>query len=444
MPNRLLWPSERMTDQFDRASTLNFVTVARVRGRLSAELLAQALRKLELRHPLLRAGIDRRGKSPRFVEGAAAAIPLHEQEVEPARWQAVAESMLAHREWPDLGPRAELHWLKNSANTSTILLCFHHIVGDGHSGAVAMGDLLSFATDPTLAVERVESPGTGAFLPSNHRGVRATLRAVAMTVRAMRAAPIVVGQNYPVPPDQRRPHLHRFRLQQDLTETIARSARESRVTVHGMVCAAFGLAVRESFPHALKQRMLHPVCMRRYLRDLPSCAHPPRSAVGCYVSSVETDHRVLADRSLLDVAREVSDGIAKRKREGMPLLTSPLAGPFVTGLFSSRPAGDLREMAESKILNTLAVSNLGRLEALAVRKSFPELTVEDTFFVIAGSVLSALAASMSTFAGELSFQLSCVEPIVARPIAETICARTEALLRQHAAGLRTSAFHPEN
>jgi hypothetical protein len=57
-------------------------------------------------------------------------------------------------------------------------------------------------------------------------------------------------------------------------------------------------------------------------------------------------------------------------------------------------------------------------------------------------VLSALAASMSSFAGELSFQLSCVEPLIERDVAATLCARVESLLCGQALSAQASLVSP--
>jgi hypothetical protein len=49
-----------MIDALDRLGTMNFVTIARVRGPLSREVLEGALLRLQRRHPLLACRIVRR------------------------------------------------------------------------------------------------------------------------------------------------------------------------------------------------------------------------------------------------------------------------------------------------------------------------------------------------------------------------------------------------
>src|SRR5262245_40805027 len=164
---RPLCPAERATDVFDRASTLNFTAVARVRGHLTPERLTGAVRALEAKHPLLRARIDREGEL-RYVPGEAAPIPLQVEHASASDWSRFAAQTLEHKIWPDEGPRAELTWLDHGEGRSTLLLCLHHLVSDGSSGIIAMRDLLGFVADPAAVPEVVPSPGQRAFYPVGH------------------------------------------------------------------------------------------------------------------------------------------------------------------------------------------------------------------------------------------------------------------------------------
>src|SRR5262245_3241675 len=104
LERRELCRAERMADVFDRAATLNFCCVIRVRGPLSEAALIGALRSLERRHPLLRARIARSSRAqPSFVFGEGRPIPLQVERGDVSAWKPLAERALAHRVWPDTG-----------------------------------------------------------------------------------------------------------------------------------------------------------------------------------------------------------------------------------------------------------------------------------------------------------------------------------------------------
>ncbi|HEY6879121.1 MAG TPA: hypothetical protein VI299_13940, partial [Polyangiales bacterium] len=85
-------------------------------------------------------------------------------------------------------------------------------------------------------------------------------------------------------------------------------------------------------------------------------------------------------------------------------------------------------------INSFALTNLGPLEALAPSTRYGTLELEDLYFVAAGSVLSTLGASASSFRGELSLQLSCVTPVIDEPTARALFARTREHLATFALG----------
>ncbi|MDB4990538.1 MAG: non-ribosomal peptide synthetase, partial [Myxococcaceae bacterium] len=428
--------NERMTDAFDRASTLNFTTVAHVQGATDEAQLQRALRQLEARHPLLRAGIARAGKRSHFIPDGALPIPLIAGDGPLDAVLSYAEQTLSHRVWDDAGPRAELRYLRHGPDDFSLLLCLHHVVSDGSSGILAMRDLLSFLSGEALSSEPVPSPGLNAFFPRGHGGFWSYARALAMIVRSSRAQrPRRLYKRSEAPFEQRTPHIHRLRLSREDSLELARRARTAGATVHGVLCAATAQAVREQLDTALTvQRVLHPVCLRRYLRELDPALEPPREAVGCYVSSLETDHQVGVHSKLATLAREISDAIKRKKAAGVPLLSAPIAGPLLTDRLAKAPSQKLRELAEDKLmLNTFSLTNLGKLEQqLGVRERFGALWLEDLYFVAAGSILGSLGGAATSYRGELSLQLVGVSPLLAREQVATLAAHVETMLLDYA------------
>lgn len=407
-----------MVDVFDRASTLNFSIVAELRGPLERTRIEAALRALERRHPLLRARLVRDGM--RFEPGAPE-IPLREAHGEVA--PEIAASC-DHRAWSDDGPRAELVWFP-AANT--LMLTLHHLVSDGSSGMLAMRDLLRLmAHDPR---ESVPSPGLNVLLPRAHGGLRDKLRTADMFARAMFKKPHRLG-DYRHPFEARSARMHRLRLDAESSARLRARSRRDGATVHGVLCGALALGVATQVPGAHLQRIVHPVDLRRYTR-----AASVGEAVGYYVSSVDSDHQLHRERSLPELAREISATVGHKKRRGEPLLTAPLAGPLLTDRMANMESPRFRELAERNLLrNTFSLTNLGPLETLNVDHHYGELELVDLYFVAAGSVLSTLGAAASTYRDELSLLIGGVTPILTEASVRELSEHAFARLRDYASG----------
>jgi hypothetical protein len=278
---RTFVPAEKMVDALDRTSTSNFTMMARVDGVLTEPALTRALRALELRHPLLRARIERAGGKLDFVLGEGAPTPLSVADGPESDWQPLAEATLEHRVWSDDGPRMELTWLRHDAQRSTLLLCFHHVVSDGMSAAIVVRDLLSILVDQQINDAPLASPGQLAFYPSRYRGWRVLWRAVRFALklvfmrrprrlRAVREAPLT----------NRRVQLNGLRMSGDLMGQLRSRAKLDDISVHGLLCAALAQATGAELGTSARQRILHPVDLRRYVEQTGSDRPGIGDAVG--------------------------------------------------------------------------------------------------------------------------------------------------------------------
>ncbi len=78
---------EMLIDALDNVGTMNFVTVARVRGPLSDGALEAALLKLQGRHPLLACRVVRRAaEPPAFAHDPSLRIPVRRLATSPDGW----------------------------------------------------------------------------------------------------------------------------------------------------------------------------------------------------------------------------------------------------------------------------------------------------------------------------------------------------------------------
>jgi hypothetical protein len=421
---RALCPAELTVDALDRAATLNTVGVLRVRGPLDVEALARALRRLEQRHPLLRARIERHARGTDFVCGEGAPIPLRVIDGGRDSWREEASAALAYQSWPDEGPRAALTVLQHRDASSSWLLTLHHLIGDGYSCFALLRDLLSFL-GPTASVEPLASPGQHAFYPAGHGTWSWKRRALQLAAATARA-----------------PEPKRFR--ERAKDRLARQARIDTFTLdeatnqrlrtragplgHAMLCAAFAKAALEAGQwERAPLRIGHPFDLRRYLR----IAAPASDAVGYYASSLDTDQTVHRNDALPEVARAIASALALRARDGGPLLTTPLLAPWLL-----RPlVRDLKRAAfyERYLMrHTFALSTMGPLERVGLPEQSGALSIDEAFLTGGGSIATSLMVASAEFRGRLCVSLQWIEPLVSEHVARALLSSAERSLRDFA------------
>lgn len=435
--NRPLVPAEQMADRFDRCYTLNFTTVAELRGPLSEDGLVEALRCLERRHPLLRARIDRDGPVLAFVLGEASELALTVVDAERGQVPALVRASIEHSVWDDAGPRGELVWLRHGQDWSTLLLRLHHVVSDGSSGMLAMRDLLTFVAAPELSsVEPLASPGQDSFFPASHAAQR----------EAFLAAPAPRGGAAVEPPfrlsnfgqsswTERRVISHRIQLDPAQSTALAARARVDGATVHGALCAALAQSIALERGEVCRQVLAHPVDLRRFLRELDPAAPPIGDRVGYYVSAVASEHTVGGGESLGELACAITTQVRAKKEALEPLLTAPIRGPLFVERTRTLSLDALRDLAEQKVFtDTFSVTNLGPLERLGLTSRVGQLELVDCYFVAASSILGQLSGSAVSYGGRISLHVLGVSPLIERAQLERVALRTVTALDHYVAG----------
>lgn len=424
---RSLRAVERMCAVADEAATLNFATSALVEGELPTDAIRVALDALRARHPLLSASFD----GSRFVAGAAAPIELVESSGSVDDVDPILEEELRHRRWEPSGPRARCHLLRHGPGLATIVLSFHHVVSDGSSGVIAMRDLLHALATPGTFEGPIASPGQDTYFPEGRGGARDMVRALAyQSAIGRRPKPFRVRNGPSVSPEARVLRLDPIRFSRDESLAIHRAAKANGSTIHGVLVAAIAIAVAAESPvdGAVPIRVMHPVDMRRYLATHPG-TRPIGDAIGYYVSSVETDHRVDRAPDLGVLAEEVTRGVRDAKDRGEPFLTAPAGGRLL--VLARALLGDtrFRILAEKALVaSTFSITNLGALESLGMKRTFGPLRIRRFGFVAAPSIFGAFCASASSFDGELELVLHHVEPRVDAVLANRIRDRVRANL----------------
>ena len=426
MEPRELGGVERMTLALDGISTVNFTTIARVRGSFDDAQLRHALAK---RHPTLTARLRRRRFSWYLEPNTVQSIDYRKVEADPHAWVPHAEAETRHETWQLDGPRARCIWLRHGEADSTLLLTFHHVISDGKSGVLVMRDLVRLLADPSLQLPEIPTASLESFFPLPYRPSQNLSKAFGLLTRDMRATPAAqLPSEGSAPVEERTQRVLPVRFTEEQTTALRTHARREGYTMHGLLSSAMMLALRDTgdWTDEPTMRLFHALDFRVYLEQIrqrsgADSGDSPRigEASGVYASYVDTEHRLSSDTELHALGRDVTGRIQSQKAEGIPFLTSPFSGSLIRWMPALLGASATLRLCESQITRrSLAVTNLGLLERLDVQERYGALEIEELHFFASVSVMGPLGATATTFRNRLQLNLGHVEPRLGRATME--------------------------
>jgi NRPS condensation-like uncharacterized protein len=426
MELRELGGVERMTLALDRISTVNFTTIARVRGSFDDAQLRNALDALARRHPTLTARLRRRRFSWYLEPNTVHSIGCRHIDADPQSWVPHAEAETRHETWNLDGPRARCVWLRHGEADSTLLLTFHHVISDGKSGVLVMRDLIRLLADPSLELPEIPTASLESFFPLPYRPSQNLSKAFGLLTRDILATPAAqLPSEGSAPIEDRTQRVLPMRFTEAQTTALRARARREGYTVHGLLSSAMMLALYDTgeWTDEPTMRLFHALDFRVYLEQLRqrSGGDSPRigEASGVYASYVDTEHRLSSDTELHALGRDVTGQIQSQKANGIPFLTSPFSGSLIRWMRALLGANTTLRLCESQITRrSLAVTNLGLLERLDVQERYKGLEIEELHFFASVSVMGPLGATATTFRNRLQLNLGHVEPRLGRATME--------------------------
>lgn len=143
-PQAEVWAAVQMGDEASCA--YNQCYALKLRGPLSVESMASAFRQVMKRHDALRVRIDAEGQSQEILATASIALPVVDLsgQSQEARAAAIARILEAETMRPlDLtgGSTVRTTLVREAADLHRLIVTAHHMVCDGWSSAVLLGDL---------------------------------------------------------------------------------------------------------------------------------------------------------------------------------------------------------------------------------------------------------------------------------------------------------------
>jgi hypothetical protein len=363
------------------------VLAAHVAGMTMPDQWRVALDALQKRHPMLSVGIegpsyDGSGPTqPFFRRHSQSQIALRIVDgASGVRWEAEIERELTIPFQPGEAPLARAV-LIHKPNHSIFILSVSHSISDGMSLSFMIHDLLSIMANQPL--DSIPFPHSAEDLLG--------FKAVAP---ATPPADDLVRCNT----SDEAPSVLSLGLSQSFTEKLITTSRENGMTVHGVLAAAFVLAMREKAPRFRQEpiRMISPVNVRSVLGVGQGC--------GMYFTSPKAEFSPAQPLCFWEIARVVRQGIIDASTsEALGAVTNAMQSMTAAGLTKAAAAETLNQAFAIDVLLT----NLGQTPYSA---NFGGLALESLWpAVLAGPEVQTVGAT--TTSGSLCLLLTSRKPI---------------------------------
>ena len=202
------------------------------------------------------------------------------------------------------------------------MLVFHHAIGDAMSGVYMIRDVIQ-ALSNLFARKDPEYPplpirqSVESYFPAWSKGLSGILKhlhflSYLLAKRMRLGKPYVPEQKRNVPPAQRVPFILHRSLPADIVSSLIRSARKKGTTIHGVLCAAYILAL------VIEGRLEKPrsfflgtdINLREYLE--PAMGED----VGFFITGILTLHSAGPFTGFWDLSRAIRSSIHERILKG--------------------------------------------------------------------------------------------------------------------------------
>ncbi len=422
--------------RLSEAAPLNIATVSRIQGPLTLPTLEAAIDAVCRRHPYLRVRIVDGETGPGYEEEGVGRPAVRVLDGDEDQWISVTEEEINRPIAWDTGPLIRFVLLRHAPQLHHVIAAFHHVIGDGMSGAYLMRDLflaaaricegagseaclepLAHPTPLDLGLPRVYRGGRGFF-----KRVRFIARTITEDLRLKKPArPHSDGD---VPSSQRFARVNGFLFDEAETATIAQQARREGVTVHAALSAAVCLTMAQEIGDGQRVSIKHrsPVNLRNHL------APPVGEDMGMFASMLFFRGRISGNDDFWETARAIRRQLKTAVDRGIPLTTATML-PVLYGLLGGDKldADELGVRWRERTPSTTALTNMGRLP-LDTRSG--PFQIEAIRYAVAPSVVGDFTCTAASLGGQLNWNFIFPEPTFRAERAAALAEETVSRLRR--------------
>lgn len=426
---RSLSPMEQTFYIADEICSLNFTMHCEISGELAEDVLREAIDKVQARHPLLRMHLDGEPGELRFLPGTRP-IPLRIADGPPSAVVAECEHELRTRFDGRRGPMARCVLIRHGSDHATLLVTFHHLIGDGISGSLLLRDLFRTLRGEDLDVLPL-AESADRHLPASARGlqgfislVRVAGQRLGRTLRhgRVRYLPVERSASY----GDRQAAVRMLRFEPESVNALADLARREDTTVHGALSAAIVLASRPELGPAPSHVAFSSALDMRD-RFSPSIGDD----LGLYATLVYSTHLIDDKTGFWPLARELKAGLNVAVGSGQPFLGITALPRWMMYRYRKAGGGEAGKQAVTTafhrgMVEAFALTNIGKTDVVA---DDGPIRISALGFVVSPSVLAASAFTAATIDGTLCLNSIVMEPIVSRGTQDRIIERMQSVIQ---------------
>lgn len=383
---------------------ISIVTSSHIQGSVSIEILRKALHLVVMRHPLLTARIIKKSKSLYFENIPEFEVPF--KIYENTKIHAIEQEVL---NVPlDIESGLIRVNLLLSPNKAVLITKFHHAIGDGLSSIELHKEILQTYAD--LAENKTSKAPALALMPSIEDLLSGSVSSSEISDYARKYAEFADSISPQVLPPEKEESAQtidfvQMKLNRNELHSLLKQCKAQHTTVHGAICAAHLLAIRELLNknqqpidlccHSamdIRSRMDSPITKEHMISGAWGWA-------GCYSVDLNT--------SLWSLAKQMSDDL-KKIIANKDLFKRTLS-------FSN---------LKKQIPIALYVTNIGNIE---IPKRYNHLTLKEIYFIPAYRK-SIFVAAIGTFNNQLYIHYPYLKPYYSSKLISKIANRAKALL----------------
>jgi hypothetical protein len=336
-------------------------------------------------------------------------------------WIEEAEKEL-NEEFPvQEGPLVRCTLVRHDQEYNTVLLSFHHSIGDGISGSFLMRDLFQAAA---LACNKKKCELSSlkpkmemnAYFPEWSLGLRGRWRNMKFAGRMLGAVlrhgkPAIPKFDYKAPLKERRARIVTLRLDPDFIDLLHSRAREKNTTLHGAMLAAQIIAIAHDRKDLKEQPYLigSPVNLRKWLN--PAVGED----VGLFNAFGASINLAKPDTEFWFLAKAVRESLWNCVERGEPfayvIQHKDLSN--ITSLLGLGPLGRIvySRVAASMTFGGLGFSNIGKV---AIENHHGPFTIEALGFAASLSSIGTLSAFAATINRQSTWNFVGMEPLLTK------------------------------
>jgi NRPS condensation-like uncharacterized protein len=406
---------EHLFETLHSMGAMLYVNIVRFQGALSYDFLRTAIDLLQKRHPLLQVYLQKSDNGLYFRADSTPIIPLkvierqHDQQ-----WIEIAEDELCRKFASEVEPLCRITLLQKSEKLTVneLIVTFHHAIADGISALHFIHELLSYYQQLVEGITILPMESL-PLLPSLEQLLETYLAESDTQIipsPTSQSPALIVEQIAPV--CDRRTRLVTYEFNQGLTSKIKNRCRREQTTVHGALCAAMVLACVRQL--SSKEPVL--VACGSSVNLRASCVPAPEpNYLGCFVSSITTNHYTEQNIHFWTLARECESNVRMLNSHKVPHLLASSKE-----LVNKYQASFLTQLSEHNMgrSNTTHVSNLGQFDFKA---SYGSIYLESFYFATGLNLVgTCFWLGAVTVHQKLCCTFTYVDPLISMKTAESL------------------------